>query len=72
MRLTEGDIDGLEDGNGEGGGFTGTGLGLRNDIPALSDGQDGTLLDSRGLLKVCTFSVKRNKLYACEMNVLYA
>lgn len=45
-------IDRLKDRDTKSGGFTGTGLRLRNDIPAGNDGQDGSLLDSRGLFEV--------------------
>jgi hypothetical protein len=43
-------VDLLEDGDREGGGLAGTGLGLGNDIVALDDGQDGAGLDGRGAL----------------------
>ena len=72
MRLTDGHVDGLKDGDRERRGFSGTGLRLCNDIASLDDRKNGTLLDSRGLFKVCAILVKRNKLYACEINVLYA
>lgn len=54
--FADGDIDGLEEGNGECGGFTGTGLGLCYDIAALGDGEDSSLLDGGGLFKVWGWS----------------
>jgi len=45
-------VDGLEDGNGEGSGFTGSGLSLSDDVSSFGDGEDGSLLDGRGLLEV--------------------
>lgn len=50
--FADGDIDGLEDGDGKGCGFTGTGLGLGNDVAALCDGENGALLDGGGFFKV--------------------
>lgn len=41
----------LEDGNGEGRGLAGTGLGLGDDIVTFHDGDDGALLDGRGALE---------------------
>ena len=41
----------LEDGNGEGGSFSSTGLSLSDHIPALDDRLDSALLDRRRLLK---------------------
>ena len=52
LRLAHGDVDGLQDGNREGRGFTGTRLGLGNDIAALGDGENGALLDGRRLFEV--------------------
>lgn len=46
----------LEDGDGEGGGLAGTGLGLGDDIVALDNGNDSTLLNSRRTLKTGTMS----------------
>ncbi len=46
------DVDGLQDGDREGGSFTSSGLCLRDDIPSLDNGQYGTLLDSGRLFKV--------------------
>ena len=42
-----GEVELLEDGYGEGCGFASTGLGLSNDIVALDDGDNRTLLDGR-------------------------
>ncbi len=50
--FTDSDVYGLEDGNGEGRGFAGTRLGLGNNIATLSNGEDSSLLDRRGLFKV--------------------
>ena len=44
LRLSDSDVDGLEHGDGECGGFTGARLGLSDDIPALCYGEYGTLL----------------------------
>lgn len=55
LGLTDGGVDGLEDGDGEGGGFTGTGLGLSDDVSAGGDGLDGSLLDGGGFLEVCRY-----------------
>jgi hypothetical protein len=52
LGFADSDIDGLEDGNGECGSFTGTRLGLGDDVAALGDGEDGALLDRRGFFKV--------------------
>lgn len=45
-------VDGLEDGDGEGRGFTGSGLSLSDDVSTFGDGENGSLLDGGGLLKV--------------------
>ena len=52
LGVTEGDINGLKDADGECSRFTSAGLSLRDDVSALSDGDDGPLLDSGGFLKV--------------------
>jgi hypothetical protein len=44
-------VDLLEDRDGEGSGLSSTRLSLGDDIVALDDGQDSTLLDSRGALE---------------------
>lgn len=44
-------VDLLQNRDGEGGGLSGTGLGLSNDIVALDDGHDGALLNGRGALE---------------------
>lgn len=44
-------VDLLEDADGEGGGLAGTRLGLGDHITITGDGDDGTLLDGRGVLK---------------------
>lgn len=44
-------VDLLENGNGESGSLSSTGLGLSDDIVALDDGHDRTLLDSRRTLE---------------------
>jgi hypothetical protein len=62
LRLSHGDIDGLQHGNREGSRFTRSGLCLRDHIAALRDGEDGTLLDGRGLFKVCTDEVLEDEI----------
>ena len=55
----------LEDGNGERSGLASTRLGLRDDVVALDDGHDGTLLDSGGTLKTrLTVSTGRRLWFA--------
>lgn len=44
-------INALENRDYEGGGFSGTRLSLGNNVSTRDAGQDGSLLDSRGLLK---------------------
>jgi len=61
LRLSHGDIDGLQHGNREGSRFTRSGLGLRDHITALRDGEDGTLLDRRRLFKVCMDDILENE-----------
>ncbi|EPE06346.1 hypothetical protein F503_02474 [Ophiostoma piceae UAMH 11346] len=51
LALLDVGVDLLQHGDGEGGSLASTGLGLGNDIVALDDGHDGTLLDSRGTLE---------------------
>lgn len=51
LALLHGGVDLLENGDGEGSRLASTGLGLSNDIVALDNGHDGTLLDGRGSLK---------------------
>lgn len=51
LALLDSGVDLLENGNGESSRLASTGLGLGNDIVALDDGHDGTLLNSRGTLK---------------------
>lgn len=48
LALGVGEIQLLEGRDREGGGLSGTGLGLSNDIMALDNGENGTLLDGRG------------------------
>jgi len=52
LGVAEGDIDRLEDADGERGRFTRAGLSLCDNIAALSDGHDGPLLDSGRFLEV--------------------
>ena len=47
----DGGVNALENGDGEGGGLAGTGLGLGDHIVALDDGDDGTSLNGRGALE---------------------
>lgn len=51
LALTDRDVHLLQNGDGESGGLSGTGLGLGDNIVALDTGDDGTLLDSRRLLE---------------------
>jgi hypothetical protein len=44
-------IQPLQDRNGKGSGLASSGLGLRNDIVTLYDGDDGALLNSRRTLE---------------------
>lgn len=46
LSFPERSVDGLEDGDGEGRGFTGSGLSLRDHVSSLGDGQNRSLLDS--------------------------
>ena len=60
LTLLEGDVDRLEDGDGEGGGFTGTGLSLGDDIVSFDDGHDSSLLNGgRSLETVVMSSAQR-------------
>ena len=54
----------LEDGDGEGGSFSSTGLRLRNNVSALDDWLDCSLLDGGGLLK--TISIDAPAKYLME------
>lgn len=60
-------IDRLENRDTEGGGLTGTGLRLSDDIPTGNDRQNSSLLDSRGLFEVCM----KNILYkqSCDPTI---
>lgn len=51
LALGVGEIQLLEGRDREGGGLSGTGLSLGNDIVALDNGENGTLLDGRGTLE---------------------
>jgi hypothetical protein len=51
LALLDVGVDLLENRDGESGGLSSTGLSLGNDIVALDDGHDGTLLDSGGTLE---------------------
>jgi hypothetical protein len=46
LALLDGEVDLLENGDGESGGLSGTGLGLSDNITVLDDWDDSTLLDS--------------------------
>jgi hypothetical protein len=52
LRLAKSNVDGLKNADGEGRGFTSSGLGLGNNIPAGGDGRNGTLLYGRGALEI--------------------
>ena len=64
LGLSHGDVDGLQHGYREGGGFTRAGLGLGDDISPLRYREDSTLLDCGGLFKVCTMQVSENEIRA--------
>jgi hypothetical protein len=64
LGLSHGDVDGLQHGYREGGGFTRAGLGLCDDISPLRDREDSTLLNCGGLFKVCTMQVSENEIRA--------
>lgn len=51
LALLDGGVDLLENGDGESGSLSSTGLGLGNDVVALDNRHDSTLLDSRGTLE---------------------
>jgi len=52
LGLSHGDVDRLEHGDGDGGGFTSARLSLGDDISTLGYGENSTLLDCGGLFKV--------------------
>lgn len=51
LALGVGEVQLLESRDREGGGLSGTGLGLSNDIMSLDNGENGTLLNGRGALE---------------------
>lgn len=51
LALLDSRVDLLENGNGEGSSLASTGLGLGDDIVALDDGHNRTLLNGRGALE---------------------
>lgn len=51
LLLAHGGVDHLADGEGDHGCLAGAGLGLRDDVAAGDDGEDGALLDGGGLLE---------------------
>lgn len=53
LRLTDGGVDGLKDGNGERRRLSGTGLGLGDHVAAFQDRFDRSLLNRRGFLETC-------------------
>lgn len=60
LAFPDGGVDGLEDGDAECRGFTRSRLGLGDDVSAGDDGQDGSLLDGRGLFKICRGGISRD------------
>ena len=52
LRLPDRGVDGLKHRDTEGGGFTGTGLSLSDNISSRDDGLDSSLLDGGRLLEV--------------------
>lgn len=59
--LAHGYVDRLQHGDRKGSRFTGTRLGLCNDISTLRYGENGTLLNRGGLFKVCNGPCIREK-----------
>lgn len=51
LAVGDGQVKTLEDTNGEGGSLSGTRLSLGDDVHALHEGHNGTLLNGRGLLE---------------------
>jgi len=51
LSLEESEVELLEDANGESGSLSSSRLGLSDDVLALGEGEDGSLLDGRGLLE---------------------
>eukprot|EP01084_Bolivina_argentea_P016196 30324_1 len=64
------EVDALEQGDGEGTGLTGSGLGLGDDVATLDHGDDGTLLDGRGLLE--TVGVDTTEEHGVQGHVIEA
>lgn len=60
----------LQDGDGEGGGLSSSGLGLGDDIVSLNDGDDGSLLDSGRSLE--TVGVNSSEKLGLELHVVEA
>lgn len=60
----------LQDGDGEGGGLSGTRLSLGNAVSASDDGHDGSLLDSGRSLE--TVSVDTSEEVGLELHVVEA
>lgn len=66
LALVDVEVDLLEYGDGEGRSLTSAGLGLCNNVAVLDDGNDSTLLDSRGALE--TISVDTSQELRLEIH----
>ena len=60
----------LENGNGEGSGFAGSGLSLSDAVTARNDGHDGSLLNSRRSLE--TVGIDSSQELAFQVHVVKA
>jgi hypothetical protein len=60
----------LENGDGEGGGLSGTGLGLSDTVTTSNNGHDSSLLDSRGSLE--TVGVDTSEEVRLQLHVVEA
>lgn len=70
LRLLLAGVDSLQDGDGEGGGLTGTGLSLGNAVSASDDGHNGSLLDGGGSLE--TVGVDTSEELGLQVHVVEA
>ena len=60
LSLANSGIDNLENGDGEGGSFTSTGLGLGDSVATFADLDNGARLDGRGgLVPICVDSTEQ-------------
>ena len=63
LGLPDRGVNALQDGAGESGCFSSSGLSLSNNISSLHYGLDGSLLDSGGLLKSVGIDSSENEIY---------